>query len=112
DDGLYTAENTPLTVPLYIRFADKYAYLTVQDKSALDKDKLLPPDKVLPPDRPAGSGVAAKNVERLPGDKVATVEGPTVVSATIHIDQIPQGLKQAAITQFEQQLAVAKEKKA
>jgi hypothetical protein len=111
DDGVYTAETAAVGMPIYLRFADKYAYVTVQEKSALDKDKLLAPDKVLPPDRLAGTTVVAKNVERLPGEKLATGEGNTLVSAAVHIDQVPDTLRQLVIAQFETQLATAKEQK-
>jgi hypothetical protein len=108
-DGIYTAETAALATPIYLRFADKYVYLTVSDKSALDKDKLLSADKVLAPDRTTSG--APKNVERLPGDKVPTPDGPTLLSATVRIDQVPDGLKQLFITQFEAQLPAAKEQK-
>src|SRR5947209_126834 len=86
-DGVYTvqAENVPL--PFYLRFSDKYACLTVQNKAAIDKDQLLAPAKVLPAGKPG------------------------VLAATFRIDQIPDFLKQIGLTQFELQLADAKEKK-
>src|SRR5262245_23181529 len=109
NDGVYTAETPALAMPIYLRVVDKYAYITVNDKSALDKDKLLTADKVLAPDKAAGG--APKNVERLPGDKVPTPDGPTLLAATVHIDQVPDGLKQLFIAQFEAQLPAAKEQK-
>jgi hypothetical protein len=84
-DGLYTVRNDQLPVPVFFRFANKHAYITVQDDSAIARDRLLAPEKVNPP-------------------------GATgVVSLSVNIGDIPDNLKQQAIQEFQQQLANAKQ---
>jgi len=73
-------------VPLYFRFAHKYAYITALHKDILDKDKLLAPAKVLP----AGEI----------GD----------LSLTVNIDRIPDNIKELGLSGLDNQLAGAKEK--
>jgi hypothetical protein len=48
-DGVYTVstDNLQIPVPVYMRLGNKYAYITVQNKSNLAKDKLADPVKVL-----------------------------------------------------------------
>lgn len=87
DGGVYTVMVEQSPFPIYFRFANGYAYITIKDKDAIDKDRLLAPGDVLAP------------------AKVGTV------SATINLDQIPKELKKLAIGQLELQLANAKEQK-
>jgi hypothetical protein len=83
-DGLYTVQTgTPIEV--YIRFANRYAYLTAMNPSAIDKDKLPDPMQVL--------------------GKV----GPTF-SASLRIDQLPEAARQIASAQIEQGLDDALQK--
>src|SRR5262249_36229704 len=84
-DGIYslTLENPP--VPIYFRFANNHAYVTILNQGALAKDKLLDPAKVLPD---------LKN---------------SVLSLRVGIDKIPKNLKEDAIAQLELALANAKE---
>jgi hypothetical protein len=50
-DGVYSIENIPnVPLPIFLRFANKYAYITVNDKENIAKNKLLLPEKVLPAD--------------------------------------------------------------
>jgi hypothetical protein len=80
DDGIYTLKSSfPIPVPIFLRFANKYAYVTAQNKAALDKSRLLDPDTVLSSVRPA------------------------TVSARFRIDQIPEFAKQMALAQMEAQ---------
>jgi len=84
-DGLYTVQTgTPIEV--YIRFANRYAYLTALNPSAIDKDKLPDPMQVL------------------------GKEGP-MFSAALRIDQLPEAARQVASAAIEQGLqdALAKE---
>jgi hypothetical protein len=83
---VYTLNIEKIPYPLYFRFADKYCYLTVKDKEAIDKDKLLTPAAILP------------------GPKAGTL------SVTVNVDQIPANLKQAALSQIDLQLAQIKER--
>lgn len=87
-DDLYSLKNENLPVPIYLRFAHKYAYVTFQDDTAIAKDKLIPPQQILP----AGQDTA-------------------VVSLTTSLGAIPDNLKQMAIQQLEDQLAEEKKKK-
>jgi hypothetical protein len=81
-DGLYTvqAENT-LSPPVYFRFANGYAYATVLNQAVIDRSALLPPDQILPPGR---GGLAV---------------------ATVHVDRIPDNIKQLALGQVGLRLA-------
>jgi hypothetical protein len=86
EGGLYKAQIEKVVFPLYLRFANKYAYLTLRDKEVLDKDKLLAPGAVLPA---AGIGT---------------------LSATIHIDQIPGNLKDLALLNSKNKIEGLKDK--
>ncbi len=86
-DGVYTVTSPNLKVPVFFRFAHKHAYVTALNKDAIDKDKILPPDKVLP------------------DGKVP------VISLTVHIDQIPEKVRDIVVSQVEKQLDAAKEEK-
>lgn len=84
-DDVYTMNLEKVPAPVYFRFANDYAYVTVRDKDVLDKNKLLAPAEVLP----AG--------------QVGTV------SVTLNIDEIPDDLKSNALGVIENQLAGVKE---
>lgn len=86
-DGVYTVTNANLPVPVFFRFANKYAYVTALNKEAIDKDKLLPPAAVLP----AG---------KMP-----------VASLSVRIDQVPEKMRDLALSQAEARLDAAKEEK-
>src|SRR5439155_26713167 len=47
DDDIYSMTVEKVPFPIYFRFANKYVYATVREKTALDKNKLLDPTKVL-----------------------------------------------------------------
>lgn len=85
EDGLYTMNADKIPAPVYFRFANEYAYVTLRDKEVLDKGKLLSPSVVFP----AGQiGTAA---------------------LTVNIDQIPEDLREKALLAIENQLAAGKE---
>lgn len=86
-NDLYTVHSNNLPVPVYFRFANKHAYVTVQDDSAIAKDKLLAPEKLGP------------------------VNPTSVASISFNIAEIPDNLKQMAIQEFENQLANAKQQR-
>jgi hypothetical protein len=86
-DGLYTVRHTNLPVPVYFRFANRYAYVTAQDESAIAKEKLLPPEQVLPPN-------------------------PTAVLAlNLNISSIPEAFREEAIKEFQKRLEEEKKKR-
>ncbi|HEV3262209.1 MAG TPA: hypothetical protein VG013_35480 [Gemmataceae bacterium] len=87
DDGIYslTPDGSPVTV--YFRFANKYLYATAQDKDILAKEKLLDPSKVL---------LASRT---------------STVALLLHLDQVPNELKDMGLSQFEVALANAKDEK-
>lgn len=85
-DDVYTLNVEKLPAPAYLRFAHNYAYITVRDKDLLDADQLLAPSAVFP---------AGRN---------------DTFSATLDIDQIPEGLKETALGALENRLADLKEK--
>lgn len=87
-DGTYEITTAiPIPVPIYMKFANGYAYITAQNKSALDKDQLLDPAKVL---------AAAQ---------------PRTVSVTMRLDQIPDGLRQIALSVIDSRMAEEQDKK-
>lgn len=85
DDDVYTMNVDKLPFPIYFRFVNGYAYVTIRDKEVLDKDKLLAPAVVLP-----GAGVGT-------------------ASFTVNIDEIPDDLKEKALGVIENQLAGLKD---
>jgi hypothetical protein len=87
DDGVYTVQPASSPVPAYFRIANKYAYVTALNKSAIDKDKLLTPGDVLPAKETAMLAVIAR------------------------IDQIPKEMKQQILEQFEKGIEEAKKNK-
>ena len=80
-DGIYqvTAEGAP--VPFFLKFANKYAYITAMAKAALAKDRLIAPNKVL-------SGKTT-----------------SLAAIVLHVDAIPQTYKDMAITTVTESLA-------
>jgi hypothetical protein len=88
-DGIYSlqADMLPPQFQIFLKFADKYAYITAQDKTALDANKLLKPADIIP----EGKG--------------------STFSALVDIAQIPEGLKKAFLAQVELGLAKEKDKK-
>jgi hypothetical protein len=86
-DDVYSVNvpNVPQTV--YFRFANKYAYVTLDDKANIAPKALLEPGKVLP-------------------------NNPTsVLSMTVDIDKIPAELKKVMIGQSANQIAGLKDMK-
>jgi hypothetical protein len=88
-DGIYSlqADMLPPQVQIFLKFTDKYAYITAQDKGALDAKNLLKPADIIP----EGKG--------------------STFSALVDIAQIPEGLKKAFLAQVELGLAKEKDKK-
>ncbi len=86
DDDVYTVNLDKVPAPVYFRFANDYAYLTLRDKEVLDKNKLLAPAAVLP----AGQ--------------------IGMLSLLVNIDQIPENLRELALGNLENQLANVKDK--
>jgi hypothetical protein len=86
DDDVYKVEAPFPPIPIYFRFANKYAYITAQNKAGVAKESILDPGKVL------SAGKSA------------------TFSAAFRFDQIPDGLKQMAVSQLEENLAKEKEK--
>jgi hypothetical protein len=86
EDGTYKINVESVPIPLFLRFANNYAYVTGRTNAALAKDRLLAPDKVLP----------AKTT--------------SLASVVLHLEQIPEKYRDLAITGVEQQLAKEKVK--
>jgi hypothetical protein len=78
-DGIYTLQ-TPQNIDFYLRFANQYAYVSGINTENLSDKNLLDPAKVL-----AG-----------PDD--------SIISATVRLDQIPEGAKFLANATLKQQL--------
>jgi hypothetical protein len=86
EDGVYTVQAPFPPIPVYFRFANKYAYITAQNKSGVAKENILDPAKVLASSK------------------------ATTFSALIRFDQIPDSLKQMAVGLIETNIATEKEK--
>jgi hypothetical protein len=88
-DGVYTLTlpAVPVPVPIYMREANKYAYVTAQNKSNLDKKNLREP------------------VEVFKADPVRTV------SATFYLDRVPGDLKEFVVGGLDMRLADEQGKK-
>ena len=86
-DDVYSLNLEQPPLPIYFRFANKHAYVTLLNPAAVAKDKLLDPTTLL-----------------------AGKEG-SVLSARLSIDKIPENLKNDAVGQLELLLANAKEQK-
>jgi hypothetical protein len=86
-DDVYSLNLEQPPLPIYFRFANKHAYVTLLNPAAIAKDKLLDPTQLL-----AGNA-------------------NSVLSAHISIDKIPENLKNDAIGQIELNLANVKGQK-
>jgi hypothetical protein len=86
-DGSYKTEPEQSPFPIYFRFANKYAYITISDSANIDPKTLPKPADVL------GGGKAEH-----------------LISAAVRIDRLPDALKKMAIAAVENQLAMAKDK--
>ena len=84
-DGVYKTEPADVPFPVYFRFANGYAYATLGDAANIDTKTLAKPADVL-----------GGRPEHL-------------VSATLRIDRLPDGLKKMAIAGAENLLAKGKE---
>jgi hypothetical protein len=87
DDGTYTLERGEDKIPVYLRFAHKYAYINFQDRAALATDQLLPPARIFS------------------GDSAETV------AASFRIEKIPDVWRKVALPQVEGRLAAAEEQR-
>lgn len=77
-------EGAPLSV--YMRFANKYAYATIRDKSAIEPSKMIAPEKLF-------GGM------------------PGTISANLRIDQIPDVFKQIVVGQLELRISDLEDQK-
>lgn len=84
-DGVYKTEPQQLQSPVYFRFANGYVYATNQEPSTIDAKALAKPADVL-----------GGRPEHL-------------VSATLRIDRLPDGLKKIAVAGIENAMAQAKD---
>src|SRR5262249_46306287 len=79
DDGVY-AVTVGDSVPVFFRFAHKYAYITALNAKALAKDRLIEPGKIFP------------------------AKGGAVLAASLRLDQIPEFAKGLAVTNVKNKL--------
>jgi S-ribosylhomocysteine lyase LuxS involved in autoinducer biosynthesis len=86
EDGVYSVQAPFPPIPIYFRFANKYAYITAQNKAGVAKESILEPGKVFP---------AGKT---------------TTFSVSLRLDQIPDDVKKMAISQMEEHLNQEKQK--
>ncbi|HEV3116071.1 MAG TPA: hypothetical protein VGY58_03405, partial [Gemmataceae bacterium] len=81
EDGIYTITAEKLPIPVFLRFANGYAYLSAQSNEPLQKDKLLPSSKVF------------------------SESYPELLSLTLRVDQIPDNVRQLIIVGVDARLA-------
>ena len=86
DDGSYQVNVESIPFPLYLRFAHHYAYVTGPTKAGVDKDRLLAPDEVLPE------------------------KTKSLASFVLHVDQIPEKYKDAAVSYVAEEAAKERKK--
>jgi hypothetical protein len=76
DDGVHTLTVPQVPFAVYLRFANRYAYIAFPDKSAVAKEKLLEP-------------------------RLVVRAGPGMFVARVHIDRLPDDLKRKALALVE-----------
>ncbi len=86
EDGSYQVNVESIPFPLYLRFAHHYAYVTGPTKAGIDKDRLLAPDEVLPE------------------------KSKSLVSVVLHVEQIPEKYKDAAVSYVAEEAAKERKK--
>ncbi|HKA06850.1 MAG TPA: hypothetical protein VKD71_06295 [Gemmataceae bacterium] len=86
-DGSYKTQPKDVPFSVHFRFANKYAYVTVNDPANIDPKTLPKPADIL-----------GGRPEHL-------------VSATLRIDRLPENMKLAALAAVEQRLAMGKDQK-
>jgi hypothetical protein len=84
-DGVYKTQPPQSPFPVYFRFANGYAYVTLQDAANIDPKTLAKPETVL-----------GGRPEHL-------------ISATVRIDRLPKDMKNLAVAGIETQLSAGKE---
>ncbi len=84
-DGSYKTEPQQVPFPVYFRFANKYAYATINDSANIDPKSLPKPSEVL-------------------GGKPEHI-----ISAAVRIDRLPDALKKMAIAGVENEISKAKD---
>ncbi|HYT91787.1 MAG TPA: hypothetical protein VEL76_23940 [Gemmataceae bacterium] len=80
-DDLYTVKQNIFPIDIYLRFANKYAYVTALNSSAVAKDALLDPAKVFPASQ------------------------KTALSVSLRLDQVPDMAKQILLQHLEDELS-------
>jgi hypothetical protein len=86
-DGVYKVELPGGQLPVYYRFANKYVYSTIAEKSNLDKEKLLPPERIFQ------------------ANETGTL------SLKINIDEVPDSVRTLVLGEAERRSAVFKDEK-
>jgi len=84
-DGVFKTQADQIPFPIYFRFANDYAYVTINDSANIDAKSLPKPADIL----------------------VGKPEH--IISASVRIDRLPEALKKMAIAAVENKLAEAKE---
>jgi hypothetical protein len=112
-DGIYNANVERVPDPVFFRFADGYAYVTIRDKSVLADSRLLPPGDVL-----AGQGCSGR--DQKPGslvdywsqgslvDPLCRNPETSVLSLTFNVDRVPDEFKDMLLEEIDLELSIAK----
>jgi hypothetical protein len=84
-DGSYKTQPEQSPFPVFFRFANKYAYVTINDSANIDPKTLPKPADVL------------------------TGKPEHLISASVRIDRLPEALRKMAIVAVEEQMNAAKD---
>lgn len=121
DDGVYSASVNGISEPVYLRFADGYAYVTARDKRVVDADKLLPPGAVLTGEGCIGSAGAERKLSGAADDgaKGSTdshvIDRPCpnsesgILSLILNIERVPDEFKELVLDEVVRRLAEVRE---
>jgi hypothetical protein len=108
-DGVYRAYVENLPDPVYLRFANGYAYVTVRDEGVLDDDRLLFPGAVLTGQGCVGPADADYRARGYLVNRYCPNLEAGVLSLIVNIDRIPDEFKELVLGQLALVLAEAKE---
>lgn len=86
ENGVYATELPNVPAPVYIRIADKYAYVTARDRSYIDPANLLAPKQIF------------------------SADANTLLAISLRIDRIPDTAKQLGLGQLDLRAADIKDR--
>jgi hypothetical protein len=112
-DGVYSANVEQVPEPVFFRFANGYAYVTIRDKSVLADDRLLAPGVVLTGQGCAGTDQKPDSLvdywtQNPPADRLCRNTETNVLTMIFNVDRVPDEFKDMLLEEFDLELSVAK----